>query len=291
MNKKLILGTANFGNVYGISNNNRSAPLVDREKAYALVNTAISLGIDTFDTAQNYGPSLEWLVDFAETYKFKIWSKVAWVGGESSNSKDFVDSISRYFDKYGSENLELLQFHNWKPDLDKSEIVERIDYVQSEWKTKVGATTYGSESALSAVRYFENIQIECNLLNKHAYLAIKEKLNRDQLLNVRSLFLQGILLKDSTDLDLKFNELKPALGNIDEIIKDSGIARKEFIIRWFHDLEGVSGLVVGADAPEQLEEIHSSFAKGALPRESIRRLESLNSLNFEMADPRNWNIS
>ena len=57
VNKKLILGTANFGNLYGISNSNRSSPLIDREKAQVLVDTALSLGIDTFDTAQNYGQS------------------------------------------------------------------------------------------------------------------------------------------------------------------------------------------------------------------------------------------
>ena len=289
MNKKLVLGTANFGNVYGISNSSLRLPLVDKEIAERLVARAVSIGIDTFDTAQNYGPSLGWITDFSKDMKLRIWSKVSWIPDEFQDFQNFTDYISKYFDNHGRENLELLQLHNWTPSLKPSEIERRIDFIRDEWKIKVGATTYGTESAFEATKYFDSIQIECNLLNKHAYLNVRDKLGDDQILNVRSLFLQGLLLKDSSSVDQKYNELMPALKRIDLIVNESGIDKNEFITRWLHELDGVSGFVVGVDSTEQLDEIASNFAKGSLPRECVTKLESIENLKLKMADPRNWN--
>ena len=102
------MGTANFGNVYGISNSSLRLPLVDKEIAERLVARAVSIGIDTFDTAQNYGPSLGWITDFSKDMKLRIWSKVSWIPDEFQDFQNFTDYISKYFDNHGRENLELL---------------------------------------------------------------------------------------------------------------------------------------------------------------------------------------
>ena len=120
-------------------------------------------------------------------------------------------------------------------------------------------------------------------------MSVRDKLGDDQILNVRSLFLQGLLLKDSSSVDQKYNELMPALKRIDLIVNESGIDKNEFITRWLHELDGVSGFVVGVDSTEQLDEIASNFAKGSLPRECVAKLASIESLKLKMADPRNWN--
>ena len=88
------MGTANFGNVYGISNSSLRLPLVDKEIAERLVARAVSIGIDTFDTAQNYGPSLGWITDFSKDMKFRIWSKVSWIADEFQDFQNFTDYIS-----------------------------------------------------------------------------------------------------------------------------------------------------------------------------------------------------
>jgi len=91
MNKKLIIGTANFGMNYGISVNQKK--LLDKDIIDILVS-AEKMGIETLDTAISYGDSIERLgnvgvqkfknclvVDFGTATTFDVIKNNIYEGG------------------------------------------------------------------------------------------------------------------------------------------------------------------------------------------------------------------
>ena len=74
MEKKVILGTAQFGMNYGVTNKKGK---VRRDEFLEILESANSFGIDTLDTAQDYGDAEE-LINYNSKIKeqFKINTKI-----------------------------------------------------------------------------------------------------------------------------------------------------------------------------------------------------------------------
>ena len=71
--KKLILGTAQLGQKYGITNNNR----LTNSECHNLISAAIKCGINTFDTARDYGDSEQILGGTLQSKDIKIITKLS----------------------------------------------------------------------------------------------------------------------------------------------------------------------------------------------------------------------
>ena len=87
MNKKLIIGTANFGMNYGISVNQKK--LLDKDIIDILVS-AEKMGIETLDTAISYGDSIERLGSIG-IQKFKIITKIPRIPFNIKNPSDWYN--------------------------------------------------------------------------------------------------------------------------------------------------------------------------------------------------------
>ena len=70
---KIVLGTAQFGSKYGISN---QGGFIDSNIAQEIINYAQSNGIDTIDTASNYKNS-ESILGNMDLRNFKIITKLS----------------------------------------------------------------------------------------------------------------------------------------------------------------------------------------------------------------------
>ncbi len=83
---KLALGTAQFGLPYGISNQNGVAKLEDIKN---IINASVECGIDTIDTAKNYG-NCERLLGNTGVNKFKVVTKIKINGPENIDVKTWI---------------------------------------------------------------------------------------------------------------------------------------------------------------------------------------------------------
>jgi len=85
---KLALGTAQFGLNYGI--NNKSG-VIDEDSLSKLLNYAFDKGIDTLDTAYNYGNSEERIGKYlsVNNNNFKVITKAP-KGSDSNNIKKYL---------------------------------------------------------------------------------------------------------------------------------------------------------------------------------------------------------
>jgi aryl-alcohol dehydrogenase-like predicted oxidoreductase len=292
--KNLVLGTANFGNVYGVASVTRSAPLLEKKQARELYDLAMQLGIRHFDTAQDYRDSLPWIAEFSRDDDVEVRSKVSTINKSNDQIVSNVESQIKMFDSHKFRCLNLLQFHNWtgcEKDTHQLNIVR--SRLEDYWSGELGATTYGVQAAMNAINKFDNLQIEWNILNQGSYLAIDNLLrNQNQKkfkkISIRSIFLQGLLTLDVNEIPLKFRSLSSDIAKFHKMIKSSGITRMEFIVRSFFSLDFADSLVIGVDNTSQLREVSNFFNKGPLHEEIHSQILEFKSIESNLVDPRNW---
>jgi aryl-alcohol dehydrogenase-like predicted oxidoreductase len=291
--KSLVLGTANFGNSYGIASANRGSPRLDKNSSRNLYELALELGINCFDTANNYGESLQWLSEFSKQDEVKINSKISIHGRSHEAIAEEIQSQVALFESHAFSCLNLMQIHNWTGN---HEEMQALQWIRSKtfynWDPKLGATTYGPLAAISGLEEFDDLQIEWNILNQASYFSIAEYLNanRDTRKNIsiRSILLQGLLTLEINQIPIKLKALIPIISKLNGIIAESSLPRTEFIIRSFHSLEFVDTLVIGVDNPSQLREIHKYFEEGPLEIGLHERIKDFEFSNLSLVDPRNW---
>lgn len=291
--KSLILGTANFGNSYGIASANRGSPRLNKQSARHLYELALELGINCFDTANNYGESLQWLSEFSKHDEIKINSKVSIHGKSNETIVEEIQSQIGLFESHDFNCLNLMQIHNWSGSREELETLQRIRNENFyRWDQKLGATTYGAPAAISGLKEFDYLQIEWNILNQATYSSITEYLNTNKVttknISIRSILLQGLLTLEIQQVPIKFRELIPIISKLNEMIDESNLPRTEFIVRSFYSLEIADSLVIGVDNPSQLREIYKFFEKGPLESEFLERVTDFEVNNLSLVDPRNW---
>ena len=159
----------------------------------------------------------------------------------------------------------------------------------------MGATTYGDQAAIDAINEFNNLQVEWNILNQGSYIAIDNFIrneNRNQIdvkkISIRSIFLQGLLTLDVSNIPLKLKNLSSDIAKLHKMIESTGITRMEFIVRSFFSLKFADSLVIGVDDTSQLLEVSNFFNKGPLNEEIQKQILEFESTEKILVDPRNW---
>ena len=293
---QLVLGTANFGNKYGIANATDVKPLVDFKKAKEILLRADSLGVRIFDTASSYGEAEKWLGEVSKKLEIEIWTKILVPTQTTLKREEIGSLLKKSIDHFHGEKLTCIQIHNWTPNLFYgNESSEFIDIMRTFWAGKIGASTYGSASALEALDLFDMVHFEFNLLNQKTYrnLFARVQRERDNLgcLTARSIFLQGLLFRDPQTIPLKFKSLSDPIIEIHELAKEFQMSPQELIVRGTLSMPGLNFIVVGVDSISQLEETVHYFNLGVLADEIVNEIYKLDNSANPMVDPRNWNNS
>ena len=165
---KLALGTAQFGIPYGISNRNG---IVNRDEVKKIIYNSYRVGIDTIDTAKNYGNCEELLGEIG-VKKFKVITKL------SNLNKKNIDLKSTDFRKYfGSlkklklDTLYAVLIHD--PDFSKNSnykyIFEELEKFKNKGNIiKIGVSVYNPEELEDIINNFniDIAQIPLNLVDR-----------------------------------------------------------------------------------------------------------------------------
>ena len=254
----LTLGTVQLGLAYGV-NNSRGMPSF--EESSEILNTAISSGITSFDTARAYGESELVLKRYFENKQCNktLITKVVFRDVDKSGVKDKLFSMTREsIERLGIKKLPFLKLHNQDmlelygdtlvyamQDLKKEGLVDGIGVSFSD-KSKLLELTEGCE--------FDCIQLPANIFDSQVLVdsSIKKLSDAGSIVFVRSVYLQGLFFKDTNTLPEKIKCAKEPLDKLHDLAKDAGISMAELAITFLRDTEGITSLVLGCDTPEQL---------------------------------------
>jgi aryl-alcohol dehydrogenase-like predicted oxidoreductase len=288
---KLALGTAQFGLQYGIANSNIKLSLDD---IYKILETAKNNGIDTLDTAFQYGESQKNLGRVGA----KNWKVISKLHTLDINTKNVYESTYKVVEKSLSnlkiEKLEALLIHDVN--------LLKQDYGDNVWRAledlkqdgvidKLGISIYQPEDLnILYDRYdFNIIQCPISVLDRRINSSdLLSRINKDgKELHARSIFLQGLLLMNNSDRPRGFNKWKSLWQIWEDWLDQNGISSLEACISYVYKMKEVKKVIVGVDSLSQLNEIISS----------LKNIGKFNNLNFPsqldiedglLLNPSNW---
>ena len=274
---KIILGTANFTQLYGVLSSNN---LLTEDHVTCILNKAINSGICKLDTALGYGDVTKFL-SHSMFKELKIITKMSVL--------DSKDTLVEKMDIYKGLSMYGLLIHdpcklNY---VNENELLEKIAFLRQRYGIeKIGVSAYDMEDIedFSRICTPEIVQIPLNPLNQsfEAPCFIEWVQNNKVEVHGRSLFLQGILLA---------NELPKKL---EPMQKEWSLVRKNLehyhsplhgLLLWAASKTWVHHWVIGVSSLKDLDEI---FEASSLQKD-VKGIPIFQSSNHSLADPRNWN--
>lgn len=287
MNSKIIIGTANFGNPYGIANRGK---LLSLEESKSIINWAQENEINHFDSAQAYGDAEEILSKYLnQSLVPEVDTKLDTKSCQSSAS--IIEAASNSRDRLGVDSLTTLYLHN--EDLlqssDHPEVCAGLREVLNLGIAKqIGVSVY-SEAAVMACKKVlpeltvfqvpENICDRRMIHSKH----IKGLADEGNSFMVRSIFLQGLLLMDPVSVPWKLHLAQPQLQRLNDFANKQKVKVMDLCLAYAYSISWASGIVIGVASLAQLKEIFAS--QSTLPEDWAPSIKTLPS---ELLDPRKW---
>lgn len=278
---RLILGTANLGAQYGITNSSE----FDVSSSQDVINLAVNKGLEIFDTAPQYGVAEELL---GECLRYEIEPKIITkIPSVASYTYEYVyDSIASSLHRLGKIKLFGVMFHD--PEIYKKKGIREISkkLLESGLVERIGFSAYSLESVISAKdsnEYFTIFQVPENILDGRLVNSkdLLELSYSGNLFFVRSVFLQGLLLLDSNKLPSRFQKYKNIFEQVEQLAQQSSVTKLDLCLSYAEKIAWSSGTIVAAASTAQLNEI-LNFKMTSI------ELSALNKLPEVVLDPRLW---
>ncbi len=262
---KIMLGTVQLGLDYGI-NNNQGKPTL--EKAHGILEEAIDGGINAFDTSSAYGTSESVLGSYFGNDKKNstIITKFSVMNHDNPLSKleaekKIIEQVENSLSSLGYRSLPLLLMHNeYDLDVYGQTVIDTLKRLKSNGLVeRVGISLNHFDYVDKVLQndMFEAVQLPLNMLDvKNATgNAIKRLKDRNLLVFIRSVFLQGLFFRDPETLpNGVLQKAKEPLKMVRKIAEEENMSIAGLAISYIRDLDGVSSLVMGADNREQVKE-------------------------------------
>jgi aryl-alcohol dehydrogenase-like predicted oxidoreductase len=275
---QLAIGTANFGNRYGINK-----ILLSEKEISRILLTAKKLKIKYLDTAFNYGESLNLLSKFNLKY-FKISSKITI---KKEDNKFILLSIKKKIDNLKIHNFHEIMIHNFY-EMNKEDIKRFIPLMLSikeqKLAKKIGISIYDSSELEKTWDIWKPdiIQLPLNIFDRRFLNNkwIKKLYNNNIEVHVRSIFLQGLLLKNCNSV---FSCAKNITNEFSKWSIKKNISKIEACINFIKNCKKIDRVIFGIENNKQLLELNKIFhnKKDIFPK-------NIFSNNLNIIDPRLW---
>lgn len=284
MTQKLILGTANFGDKYGISKRNKiSSQEIDRILCWSAGK------IPELDSSEDYKGSHR--VISRHSKLFKVTTKIRL--DQIVDVYELAPKVSKLKNDIGKDKIDrlLLRPHPTNPtftlhalkELEKLRNIGEID--------DIGLSIYETNELL----YFSNsvnspisFQIPINLLNRSFTALISSNANRFQNFTfyARSIFLQGLLLFDIQQIPDHLREAVEPIYLLNQELQRLGVSILEATFAFIRDQEWIKGVVVGVTDLSELVENYQVFNQSISLNWDF--LNELQNAPIKVLDPRLW---
>ena len=282
-----ILGTANLFCNYGIDKITKG---VSRLESLTLLKEAHSFGVVRIDTAKSY-PEVEKFLgsNLQDINPYKIDSKINL--GSQFTETEFMQHVYTSLRNLSISNFECLYLHNLNPLMESNiETTKRcLNRILGDGLAKkIGVSVYSEEEIEFSLEKFSNFrcfQILENICDRRfvnsKYLS---KLDSDGIeLNIRSIFLQGLLLSESDLIPPYLAEAKSTISELKELAAKVNLSRLELCVAYAKAISWASNVVIGVGSLSEL--IAITNVQMSLPKNYIEKIPELPS---NLKDPRYW---
>lgn len=290
---RLVLGTAQFGMAYGLTNLRGKVTVRELGRILDLAETS---GILELDTAAAYGDAEAALgAELQGRSAFRLTTKTVPLATVpvGAAGKAIREGIHRSLERLRRSSVDVLMLHHadaLRRD-DADEAIEALRGAVSEGLARrIGLSVYDGDEIALGRRDLEPdvIQAPINLLDRRLIesgdLAALAASGID--VHARSVFLQGLLLADPDRIpDRAPPTSRAVLIGLRRMLDEAGWSPLAASLKFVQEQPGVSRVIVGVTSADELADIVAAAT-------DERRLGSLGSLPSDMGsdliDPRRW---
>ena len=284
---KLSLGTAQFGMKYGIANKLGQISFAEAKKIFLKIK---SEGIYSIDTASSYEKSEE-ILGKIDLSGLEITSKIYLPPEKLLDVNDFINNkINFSLNLLGQKKIYGLLIHNPDVLLSKSgnEIYDQLMILKKQGKiSKIGISIYSPNILEELLNKFnlDIVQSPLNIFDQRLITSGWTKILSQMKIEiqVRSIFLQGLLLNQDDVLINKFKEFKSNFDQIKNFVKNKNISVMELCLSYIFMHKEIDKVIVGIDSLLQLNQILNSLSANL-----DEEINFLSSNDENLIDPRNW---
>ena len=284
-NKKIILGTAQFLNKYGIANINKKK--ISKNTFYKILDLSLKNGIRSLDTASTYNNEKD-IGNFIKANKvekkIKIITKIPSL--KTTKKEDIIKIL-----KKSLKNLNIKKFHTifFHDQNDINLILENEIFFQ-KIKKEFGYPNFGISiydkkvlKKINKTNLINCVQVPLNFLNDD-FLRLEYKKNFK--IFVRSIFLQGFLINEK--INYKNLDKKTIIAHKKYFIylKKNNINPLKFCLSFISSVRKFDHYIFGTNSASQLKEILQ--AKRSLNIDLIQLNEIRSLFKNSLLDPRKW---
>ena len=266
-----VIGTVQFGKIYGITNFNNL--IISKSEGKKIFNYCLKKDLNHLDNAEDYNFDLSLLpskTDFLIDTKISI----------KNSSMNFISN--NLVKKYRDYNIDTLYIHDPEYILsEKKKIYEFLVNLKKKKRiSKIGISVYDPKTLNKLINLFsfDVVQLPYNILNR-SFESLFLKLKQRKIdIYVRSIFLQGLLLDKKSKLSQNQNII-----NFHKFCELNKIKPIEACIDFVNQNDMVDKIVLGIHSRGQLKEILDVKLS-----KKMNYPKRLISKDKKLIDPRRW---
>ncbi|MBE6642644.1 MAG: aldo/keto reductase [Ruminococcaceae bacterium] len=259
----MSLGTVQLGLNYGIANTNGKP---EEKQSFEMLQSALSNGITSLDTARAYGTSEEVLGNFFKQYKGEmpfITTKIIGIEGlpASEIEKKAFEVAETSLETLGLKKVNCIMLHRGSNLFENGDVVAKAmeNLIKKGYTDTVGVSVYDAYELEKMFEYdvYTATQVPMSIFDQRLIASgMTDKLyERNITTFVRSVFLQGLFFLDPDKITdpILIEHAVPKIKLLRECAEKEGMSVAELAISYMRDVRGVTSLVLGADTPEQVK--------------------------------------
>lgn len=290
---RLGLGTAQFGFDYGIVNPRGRVP---EAEAHGILKLAAASGCTLIDTASHYGEAEAVLGRGPDGLaNFRVVTKTPAIKGaevRDSDIKAFRDGLRQSLARLRVTSVDCLLVHHGR-DLAKpggDRLVGALQELRDEGLTRrIGVSVYdGAEIDLVLERFVPDVvQVPFNLMDRRLVDSghLRALKARGIEIHARSIFLQGILLKDRAELPAFFARRGDVFRTFDERIGAAGLSPLQACLLFVAEHPAIDYFLAGAAGLDEFKQILRALEQC---KDAKMDFSGLAIDDAKLVDPANW---
>lgn len=288
----LSLGTVQLGMAYGLDNDGKPS----EKAAFGMLDRAMELGVNTLDTANNYGDSEAIIGRWLEKRRrnnLGCPTVITKIGSLTHGSFDALRSdVLRQVDasraNLGQDTLDCLMLHDFEDyDRDRDALRKIFEELKVQGACRLSAISAYSrhDYGVIAASGFDAVQIPLNVFDWSQIRSggLRQLVDAGMAVFTRSVFLQGLVFHTPENLDPHMAFCAPYLAAYHALCRELQLSPAVLALSFVLSLPGVTSAVLGCQNQMQVE------ANCALIQECVqltnREMERIRAA-FETMDPR-----
>ena len=193
----IIVGGAQIGQVYGISNH-KYKKKIDHFQFKKIFTYLKKNKIYYVDSALNYKNSLKILSKYKS--ELKIIAKIN-IGNKKFFIEDFLNDLKKCFNILNSKKIYCIMVHdtdnfNKLSKIEKKNVIELLNNLKKKRKiTKIGFSVYHTKDLIRVINFADVVQFPLNIFDQRfdKIKLIKKLKMKNIKIHLRSIFLQGLI--------------------------------------------------------------------------------------------------